>query len=66
MVSFSVDGNFHLSRNSKGGGPLKDPSLFGNWGFWVGPQYVCDAYLAHFEGKKEPTVSLSMQSVAVC
>lgn len=58
MVSYSVDGNFHLSRNSKGGGRLKDPSLFRDWGFWVGPYEICKDYLDHFAGKKDPTVCL--------
>lgn len=56
MVSFSVDGNFHLSRNAKGGGPVKDPSLFRDWGYWVGPREICNDYLSFFEGKKDPTV----------
>lgn len=31
----AVDGNFVLWRNAKGGGPDKDPSLMGDYGFWA-------------------------------
>lgn len=64
MVSFSVDGNFHLSRNSKGGGPLKDPSLFCDWGFWAADRALCERYLKFHESKKnKPVRSFGFSSI---
>lgn len=46
--TLSVDGNFVLSRKSKGGGATKDPSLLGDYGFWA-VQKTLDNYMTNLK-----------------
>lgn len=56
----AVDGNFHLGRNNKGGGPSADPPMTGDWGFWA-IQGKFDDYVSAMEKQpvKEDKVSAS-------
>lgn len=47
----AVDGNFHLSRNNKGGGSQTDHPFTGDWGFWT-VQSEFDGYQKAVKGLK--------------
>jgi hypothetical protein len=44
MKMINGDGNFHMTQQSRAKGIIADPSLFGDFGFWVpeetGQKYV--------------------------
>lgn len=58
---WSVDGNFQLGRNHKGGGPASDPSLYQDWALWA-KRLEATEYVGYWDGKAEKRGKVSKTS----